>query len=218
MEAKNIIARRVAQEIESGMVVNLGVGLPCLVTQFLSAPDLVRLHGENGILGMAEVANDGACDPDLVDPGGNPISAVPGAAIFDSLMSFTMVRGGHLDLTVVGGLEVDEAGRLSNWMIPGERIPGMGGGMDLISGARRVIVAMTHFSKGKSKIVRQCTLPITSVRRVDLVVTELAVIEPTQFGLVVKERGPGISQAEIASATDAKLSFSDDVPEMLIAN
>src|SRR5271166_2044983 len=174
--AKEIIARRVAREIPPGALVNLGIGLPTYVTSFLPPGISVCFQTENGLAGVGPRPADGMGNPNLVDAGGGLITAIPGAASFDSTFSFGLIRGGHLDMTVLGGLQVDAQGRLANWMIPGQMVPGMGGAMDLVSGAKRVVVAMQHTAKGKPKIVKQCSLPLTSTRSVDLVVTELAVI------------------------------------------
>ncbi|MDO8771398.1 MAG: 3-oxoacid CoA-transferase subunit B [Burkholderiaceae bacterium] len=208
MNDKEVIARRVALELKDGDCVNLGIGLPTLVAQYLSPALHVFFHSENGIMGMSPLPGEGFEDINLTDAGGRPVGAMPGACAFDSAFSFGMIRGGHLDITVLGGLEVDELGQLANWMVPGSMIPGMGGAMDLVTGARRVIVAMTHRSRTGSKIVKRCSLPITSIRRVDLVVTELAVIRPTQEGLVLQETAPGVSVREVLEATDASLILS----------
>lgn len=168
----------------------------------------VRFHSENGIIGMSPLPDQGFNEPSLTDAGGQPVGALPGACAFDSAMSFGLIRGGHLDVTVLGGLEVDEAGRLANWMVPGKTIPGMGGAKDLVTGSRRVIVAMAHRSPTGSKLVKRCSLPITSLRRVDLVVTELAVIEPTAEGLVLKETAAGVSIRDVIEATEATLHVS----------
>lgn len=205
MTDKEIIARRVARELKDGDRVNLGIGLPTLVANFLPPNLRVHFHSENGIFGMSPLPGEGFEDRNLTDAGGRPVGALPGACAFDSAFSFGVIRGGHLDVTVLGGLEVDEQGRLANWMVPGRMVPGMGGAMDLVTGARRVIVAMTHRSPAGAKIVRQCSLPITSVRRVDLVVTELAVIRPTADGLVLAETADGVSVEEVLAATDARL-------------
>jgi acetate CoA/acetoacetate CoA-transferase beta subunit len=165
----------------------------------------VFFHSENGIIGMSPLPGAGFEDRNLTDAGGRPVGALPGACAFDSAFSFGMIRGGHLDVTVLGGLEVDGAGRLANWMVPGKMIPGMGGAMDLVTGARRVIVAMTHRSPTGPKIVTKCNLPITSIRRVDLIVTELAVIKPTDRGLVLVETAEGVSIDEVLTATEARL-------------
>ena len=205
MNDKEVIARRVARELKDGDRVNLGIGLPTLVAQYLPPSLHVFFHSENGIMGMSPLPGAGFEDINLTDAGGRPVGALPGACAFDSAFSFGLIRGGHLDVTVLGGLEVDEEGRLANWMVPGEKIPGMGGAMDLVTGARRVIVAMTHRSRTGSKIVPRCSLPITSIRRVDLVVTELAVIRPTEQGLMLEETAPGVSVQDVVRATTAKL-------------
>jgi acetate CoA/acetoacetate CoA-transferase beta subunit len=166
---------------------------------------------------MGSLPEAGMEDEYLTDAGGGFIGAIPGACSLDSCLSFGLIRGGHLDVTVLGGLQVDERGRLANWMVPRKMIPGMGGAMDLVTGARRVIVAMTHMAKGEPKIVRECSLPLTSIRRVDLIVTELAVIEPTDDGLVLKELAPGVTRDRVAAASDAKLRVPAVVPEMTIA-
>ena len=217
MEDKILIAKRVAQELNSGDLVNLGIGLPTLVASYLPKDTDVYFQSENGIIGMSAVPGAGLEDDDLTDAGGIFIGALPGACSLDSCMSFSLIRGGHLDLTVLGGLQVDEKGALANWMVPGKMVPGMGGGMDLTTGAKRVIVAMTHAAKGASKIVKTCTLPLTSVRRVNLVVTDLAVIEPTEEGLVLKETAPGITVDQVIAAPEAKLSIPAPVPERNIA-
>ena len=215
MDEKTLIAKRVALELADGNLVNLGIGLPTLVARYIPAGRHVFFQSENGIIGMSGPIA-GAENPDLTDAGGNPISALPGAASFDSAMSFGLIRGGHLDITVLGGLQVDEEGRLANWMVPGKMVPGMGGAMDLVSGAKRVIVAMQHVAKGESKIVKRCTLPLTSVRRVDLVVTDLAVIEPTDKGLLLKETAPGVTVQQVIAATACELIVPADVPEMAL--
>jgi acetate CoA/acetoacetate CoA-transferase beta subunit len=217
MDAKELIARRVALEITSGMLVNLGIGLPSMVAAHVRPSLGVFFQAENGVIGLGARPPEGMEDPHLTDAGGGFVSAVPGAASIDSAMSFGLIRGGHLDMTVLGGLQVDEAGHLANWKVPGKMVPGMGGAMDLVTGAARVIVAMQHAAKGQSKIVRRCTLPLTAARRVDRVVTDLAVIEPTAMGLVLRERAPGVSVKEILAATEAALLVPEDVPEMRLA-
>ena len=213
---KEIIARRVAREISPGTLVNLGIGLPTHVTAFLPSGITVFFQTENGLAGVGPRPLPGMESPNLVDAGGGFITALPGAASFDSTFSFGLIRGGHLDLTVLGGLQVDAKGRLANWMIPGKLVPGMGGAMDLVSGAKRVIVAMIHTARGSAKIVEECTLPLTSIRPVNLVVTDLAVIEPTAEGLVLRERAPGVSVADIVDATPARLLVPTTVPEMTL--
>lgn len=210
---KERIARRVAREITPGSLVNLGIGLPTLVAGFLP-PDLgVMLHTENGLIGVGPRPGADQLNPNLVDAGGSPVTALPGAAAFDSAFSFGLIRGGHLDLTVLGGLQVDARGRLANWMVPGKIVPGMGGAMDLVSGAKRVIVAMAHSANGKPKIVEECSFPLTSIRPVSLVITELAVIEPTPEGLLLRERAPGIPVERIVRETGVRLIVPDEVAE-----
>jgi acetate CoA/acetoacetate CoA-transferase beta subunit len=216
MDEKALIARRVALELKQGDLVNLGIGLPTLVAAYLPRDIEVFFQSENGIVGMLALPEEGLEHEELTDAGGRPIGALPGAATFDSAMSFGLIRGGHLDLTVLGGLQVDSQGRLANWMVPGRMVPGMGGAMDLVSGAKRVVVAMTHTQKGEPKIVRECTLPLTSTRPVSLIVTELAVIAPTPRGLELRERAPGVSVEAILVATEAELLVPDEVPEMPI--
>jgi acetate CoA/acetoacetate CoA-transferase beta subunit len=216
MEAKDIIARRVAQEIKPEMLVNLGIGLPSLVANYLPRDMHVFFQAENGVIGLGPRPPEGMEDEDLTDAGGGFVTAMPGAASIDSAMSFGLIRGGHLDMTVLGGLEVDERGYLANWMVPGKMVPGMGGAMDLVVGAKHVIVAMVHTAKGAHKIVERCSLPLTATRRVSLIVTEMAVIEPTEKGLVLKERGPGCSVEDIVKATGAKIIVEGDPPEMAL--
>ena len=214
MDAKERIARRVAAEIEPGSLVNLGIGLPSMVANYIDASLGVYFQAENGVVGLGARPPEGMEDVHLTDAGGGFVTAVPGAASIDSAMSFGLIRGGHLDMTVLGGLQVDEKGRLANWMVPGKMVPGMGGAMDLVSGAKRVIVAMQHTQKGRPKIVPDCTLPLTALRRVDLVVTEMAVIEPTEDGLVLRETAPGVSVEDVRAATEAELIVADDLAEM----
>jgi len=216
MEAKEIIARRVALELRDHSLVNLGIGLPTLVARYVPPGLTVAFQSENGIIGFGAPPPTGMEDPNLTDAGGGFISALPGAVSFDSAFSFMLIRGGHLDMTVLGGLQVDARGRLANWMVPGKLVPGMGGAMDLVAGARRVIVAMQHAARGESKIVPELTLPATAARRVTLVVTDLAVLEPSDEGLVLRERAPGVSVAEVLAATAATLIVPDSVPEMAL--
>ena len=217
MDAKELIARRVAREIRPGSLVNLGIGLPSMVANFVSSDFGVYFQAENGVIGLGARPPEGMEERHLTDAGGGFVSAVPGAASIDSAMSFGLIRGGHLDMTVLGGLQVDESGHLANWKVPGRMVPGMGGAMDLVCGAARVVVAMQHSAKGQSKIVPHCTLPLTALRRVDLIVTDLAVIEPTGMGLILRERAPGVSVGDIRAATEAALIVPDDVPEMILA-
>ena len=217
MDAKEIIARRVAREVRDGMLVNLGIGLPSMVANFLPGDVDVFFQAENGVIGLGARPPEGMEDPDLTDAGGAFVTAVPGAASIDSAMSFGLIRGGHLDMTVLGGLQVDERGFLANWMVPGRMVPGMGGAMDLVAGAKRVVVAMVHAARGESKIVPECTLPLTAARRVSLIVTEMAVIAPTEAGLVLTEVGPGLTVEEVLAATSARLIVAPDVVEMTLA-
>jgi acetate CoA/acetoacetate CoA-transferase beta subunit len=214
MDAQTVIAKRIARELRSGMLVNLGIGIPTLVANFVPPGVDVFFQSENGLIGTGSIPEEGMAHPTLTDAGGQPVSALPGACTFDSAMSFGLIRGGHLDLTVLGGLQVDAQGRLANWMIPGKMVPGMGGAMDLVTGAKRVIVAMQHTAKGKPKIVKTCTLPLTSVRPVDLVVTEMAVIGFPSGRATLLETAPGVSVEQVVGATEAPLITPDRIPEM----
>ena len=214
MKPHTIIARRIARELSPGMLVNLGIGIPTQVANHLPAGLHVFFQSENGLIGTGSIPEEGMAHPTLTDAAGQPVTALPGASTFDSAMSFGLIRGGHLDLTVLGGLQVDQSGRLANWTIPNKMVPGMGGAMDLVSGAKRVIVAMQHVAKGASKIVKRCTLPITSMRPVDLVVTELAVITFCDGRATLLETGPGVSVDQVVAATDAELVVPANIPEM----
>jgi acetate CoA/acetoacetate CoA-transferase beta subunit len=216
MDAQTIIAKRIARELRSGMLVNLGIGIPTLVANYVPEELDVFFQSENGLIGTGPVADEGLVQPLLTDAAGRPVTALPGAATFDSATSFGLIRGGHVDLTVLGGLQVDAEGHLANWMIPGKMVPGMGGAMDLATGAKRVVVAMQHTAKGKSKIVARCSLPLTSVRPVDLVVTEMAVIGFEGGRATLLETGPGVSVDEVVAATEAQLSLPENIPEMAI--
>lgn len=217
MDPQTIIARRIARELRSGMLVNLGIGIPTRVANYLPPDMQVFFQSENGLIGTGSPPEEGMAHPMLTDAAGKPVAALPGASTFDSAMSFGLIRGGHLDLTVLGGLQVDQVGRLANWTIPNKMVPGMGGAMDLVSGAKRVIVAMQHTAKGAPKIVKKCSLPVTSTRRVDLVVTEMAVIGFPNGRATLLETGPGISPAQVIAATEAELVIGDEVPEMALA-
>ena len=214
MDAQTLIPRRIAQELRDGMLVNLGIGIPTLVANYVPAGMHVFFQSENGLIGTGPVTELGMHHRLLTDAGGRPVAALPGACTFDSATSFGLIRGGHLDMTVLGGLEVDAGGRLANWTIPGKMVPGMGGAMDLVAGARRVVVAMQHTAKGRSKIVPRCTLPLTAVRPVDLLVTELAVIGFPDGRATLLETAPGISVADVVAATQAELRVSTDVRTM----
>lgn len=216
MDAQTIIARRIARELRAGMLVNFGIGIPTLVANYLPDGVNVFFQSENGLIGTGPVPEPGMAHPTLTDAGGRPVSALPGACTFDSAMSFGLIRGGHVDLTVLGALQVDGTGVLANWMIPGKMVPGMGGAMDLVSGAKRVIVAMQHTAKGKPKIVKSCSLPITSTRLVDLVVTELAVIAFPDGKATLVETAPGVSTAQVIDATEAPLVVPAQVPAMAL--
>ena len=214
MDAQTIIAKRIARELRPGMLVNLGIGIPTVVSNYVPPGILVFFQSENGLIGTGSIPEEGMAHPTLTDAGGRPVTALPGASTFDSAISFGLIRGGHVDMTVLGGLQVDQHGLLANWMIPGKMIPGMGGAMDLVTGSKRVVVAMQHCAKGKSKIVKQCTLPLTSARAVDLVVTELAVISFADARATLTETAPGVSVAEVIEATEAKLFVSPQVQQM----
>jgi acetate CoA/acetoacetate CoA-transferase beta subunit len=216
MEPQVIIARRIAKELAQGMLVNLGIGIPTLVANYLPADLHVFFQSENGLIGTGAPPEEGMAHPTLTDAGGRPVTALPGASTFDSAMSFGLIRGGHVDLTVLGGLQVDQEGHLANWMIPGKMVPGMGGAMDLVTGAKRVIVAMQHTAKGKPKIMKKCSLPLTSLRTVNLVVTELAVIEFRDGHATLLETGPGVSVDQAVSATEAELIVPAHVSEMAL--
>lgn len=202
MDAKEIIARRVAQELYSGALVNLGIGVPTLVANYLAPGVEVILHSENGFVGLAALHGEG--EPGVVNAGGQACGLIAGAAIFDSAFSFALIRGGHVDITVLGGLQVDAQGNLANWMVPGKMVPGMGGAMDLLAGARRVIVAMEHCTRdGAAKIVERCTLPLTAAGKVALIVTELAVFSCRPEGLVLDELAPGVTLETVRQRTSA---------------
>jgi acetate CoA/acetoacetate CoA-transferase beta subunit len=216
MDAQTIIAKRIAQELRSGMLVNLGIGIPTKVANYLPAGINVFFQSENGLIGTGPIPGDGMGHRLLTDAAGRPVTALPGACTFDSAMSFGLIRGGHVDVTVLGGLQVDESGHLANWMIPGKLVPGMGGAMDLATGAKRVIVAMQHTAKGNPKILRQCQLPLTSLRPVDLVVTEMAAISFAGGQARLVETAPGVSVEQVLAATEAKLMVAPDVACMRI--
>lgn len=213
MDAKTLIACRVAQEMKDGDVVNLGIGLPTLVPDFLPEGVHITLQSENGFLGLGPLS--GAPLPDLVNAGGKPCGMVPGTAFFDSALSFCIIRGGHVDVTVLGGLQVDQEGNLANWMVPGKMVPGMGGAMDLVTGAKNVIVAMEHATKdGGAKILTRCTLPLTAAKRVNMVVTELAVFRFLDGHLVLTETAPGVTLDDIRARTEAEFNVSPECREM----
>ena len=207
---QDTIARRVAKEIKDGQFVNLGIGLPTRVANFIPQDINVMLHSENGFLGMGPAQME-LTDATIVNAGGQPVTIHPNGCFFDSATSFGIIRGGHLDLTVLGALQVDESGNIANYMIPGKFVPGMGGAMDLLTGAKKVIVAMEHTVKDQHKILKKCTLPLTAVNAVDLIITEMAVIEVTEEGLCLKEVGEGFTVEEVIQATEAQLLISSDL-------
>ncbi|WP_342075170.1 3-oxoacid CoA-transferase subunit B [Yoonia sp. SS1-5] len=217
MDPKERIARRVAQEIAPATLVNLGIGLPSLVAIFVPPEMGVFFQSENGVIGLGARPPEGMEDPDLTDAGGGFVTAVPGAAAIDSAMSFGLIRGGHIDMTVLGGLEVDAKGLLANWMIPGKLTPGMGGAMDLATGAKKVVVAMQHVNRGQSKIVQTCELPLTSTRPVDLIVTDLAVFQVSPQGLVLVEHSMEIGVGGVREATEADFLVSQDLKVMSLS-
>jgi acetate CoA/acetoacetate CoA-transferase beta subunit len=214
VDAQTIIAKRIAQELRPGMLVNLGIGIPTMVANFVPSDVKVFFQSENGLIGTGPIPEQGMGHRLLTDAGGRPVTALPGACTFDSAMSFGLIRGGHVDITVLGALQVDARGLLANWMIPGKMVPGMGGAMDLVTGAKRVVIAMQHTAKGKPKLVNKCTLPLTSSRPIDLLVSELAVIGFAAGRATLLERATDISIEKVMAATEAELVIPEEVPEM----
>lgn len=210
-KAKEFIAKRIAKEFKDGDVVNLGIGLPTMVANYISEDINVILQSENGFVGLGYEPKEDEIDEDIVNAGGKPVTIKKGAAFFDSATSFGIIRGGHVDATVLGALEVDQKGNLANFMVPGKMVPGMGGAMDLVSGAKKVIIAMLHTAKGTPKILKQCKLPLTALGKVNLIVTEMAVIEVTPDGLILKEIASGVDIEDILRGTEADLIISDDL-------
>jgi len=214
---KNGIAKRIAQELQNNTYVNLGIGIPTLVANHIPAGINVEFQSENGVLGMGPFPFEGEEDPDMINAGKQTITTLPGAVLFDSAVSFSMIRGNHIQLSVLGAMEVAENGDIANWKIPGKMVKGMGGAMDLVASSENIIVAMTHTNrKGQSKLLRNCSLPITGVECVKKVVTDLAVIQITEKGFRLLERAPGVSVEEIISKTEANLIVSNEIPEMKI--
>lgn len=213
---REIIAKRIAEELNDGDIVNLGIGMPTMVGDYVPDDIDITLQSENGFLGLGPAPDQGDEDKDLGNAGGQPVTIKPGGSFFDSTTSFGIIRGGHVDRTVLGALQIDENGNLANWMIPGKLVPGMGGAMDLVVGARQVIIASEHTIKGKPKILKECNLPLTAKGEVDLIVTEMAVIKVTDKGLVLKEYNPEFTVENIIEATEADLIISDDLKEMQI--
>jgi acetate CoA/acetoacetate CoA-transferase beta subunit len=209
--AKEFIAKRIAMELMDGDVVNLGIGLPTMVANYVPHGIDVIFQSENGFVGLGNAPEDGKEDKDIVNAGAQYVTINKGAAFFDSATSFGIIRGGHVDVTVLGALEVDEKGNLANYMIPGKMVPGMGGAMDLVSGAKKVIIAMLHTAKGESKILKECRLPLTAVGKVSLIVTDMAVMEVTKEGLLLKEIAEGLTVDDVINATEAELIIPDDL-------
>lgn len=216
MDIKEMIARRVAKELKEGDVVNLGIGLPTMVSNYVRKDLDILFQSENGLVGLGATPEKDQEDYELTNAGGEPVTILPHGATFDSAMSFNIIRGGHVDVTVLGSLQVDESGSLANWIIPGKMVPGMGGAMDLVVGAKKVIIAMTHTSRGKAKILKKCTLPVTAVGEVNLIITELGVMEISSEGIILKEIAENISVEDIQKNTEAKLIIDKNLKIMEI--
>lgn len=215
---KQQIAQRIAQELKDGYYVNLGIGIPTLVANYIPEGIEVVLQSENGMLGMGPFPQKGMADPDLINAGKQTVTLLPGGVFFDSATSFAMIRGGHIDLTVLGAFEVSDTGDIASWKIPGKMVKGMGGAMDLVAAAKNIIVAMQHTSKdGQSKLLKQCTLPLTGVKCIKKIVSDLAVLEVTDEGFVLLERAPGVSVEDIQKATEGRLVVKGDIPEIKLA-
>lgn len=212
--SRELIVKRVAQELKDGDVVNLGIGMPTLVANYIPEDMDVTFQSENGFLGLGPAPEEGKEDKHLVNAGGQPVTIKPGGMFFDSATSFAIIRGGHVDVTVLGALQVDEEGNLANWMIPGKMVPGMGGAMDLVVGAKRVIVAMEHTAKGAHKILKKCQLPLTAAKQVNTIITEMGVMEVTNEGIVLTEIAEGYTVEDVQAATEAKLIISKELKKM----
>lgn len=214
--SRELIAKRVAKELKDGDVVNLGIGMPTMVANYIPQGMDITFQSENGFLGLGPAPAEGKEDPMIVNAGGMPVTINPGGMFFDSSTSFMIIRGGHVDVTVLGALQVDEKGNLANWMIPGKMVPGMGGAMDLVVGAKRVIVAMEHTAKGAHKILKECTLPLTAAAQVNMIITEMGVMEVTPEGIVLREIAEGVTVEQIQEATEAKLIIPADLKKMTV--
>ncbi len=214
MDPKEIIARRVAQELKDGDLVNLGIGLPTMVANYIPEGVEIMFQSENGLIGLGPAPTPEEIDMNLTNAGGQPVTILPGGCFFDSAMSFSIIRGGHVNATVLGALEVDQEGNLANWMVPGKMVPGMGGAMDLVTGAKKVIVSMQHTVKGEKKIMKKCVLPLTAAHQVNLIITEMAVMEVTPQGLLVTELGPDVTKEMLIEQTDADLIFAENLKSM----
>lgn len=213
---KEFISKRVAKELKDGDVVNLGIGLPTMVANYVPEGMNVLFQSENGFIGLGPAPLESNEDPNIVNAGGQCVTVLPGGVFFDSAISFGIIRGGHVDVTVLGALEVDEKGNLANWMIPGKMVPGMGGAMDLVVGAKKVIIAMEHTAKGNHKILKECKLPLTAANEVNLIITEMGVIEVTQNGLFLMEINPNFTIEDVQKATEAELTISESLTKMEI--
>lgn len=212
---RELIVKRIARMFEDGDLVNLGIGMPTMVANYLPKDKIIMLHSENGFTGLGPAPDENSIDKDLSNAGGQPVTILPGGACFDSAISFAIIRGGHLSATVLGAFQVDEKGNLANWLVPG-KLAGMGGAMDLVAGAKKVIIAMEHASKdGKPKILKKCTLPLTAVNEVDYIVTEMGFMELTEQGIVLRELAPGVTVDDIQAKTEATLIIPDKIGSMI---
>lgn len=214
--SRELIIKRVAKELQDGDIVNLGIGMPTMVANYIPEGMDITLQSENGFLGLGPAPAEGEEDPMIVNAGGMPVTIQPGGMFFDSATSFMIIRGGHVDVTVLGALQVDQKGNLANWMIPGKMVPGMGGAMDLVVGAKKVIVAMEHTAKGSHKILKECTLPLTAAGQVNLIITEMGVMEVTPEGLVLREIAEDVTLEQIKEATGAELIIPSDLKKMTV--